>query len=81
MGILLLTKSVFAIMIGFLFAIVLGLIIIPIFKRRRIGQNISSFVGEAHQKKAGTPTMGGLIFVIPTVLITAVLVLTDKIDF
>ena len=81
MGILLLTKSVFAIMIGFLFAIVLGLIIIPIFKRRRIGQNISSFVGEAHQKKAGTPTMGGLIFVIPTVLITAALVLTDKIEF
>ena len=81
MGILLLTKSVFAIMIGFLFAIVLGLIIIPIFKRRRIGQNISSFVGEAHQKKAGTPTMGGLLFVIPTVLITLALVFTNKIEF
>ena len=80
MGILLLTKSVFAIMIGFLFAIVLGLIIIPIFKRRKIGQNISAFVGETHQKKAGTPTMGGLLFVIPTVLITLALVLTNKIE-
>lgn len=80
MGILLLTKSVFAIMIGFLFAIVLGLILIPIFKRRKIGQNISAFVGETHQKKAGTPTMGGLLFVIPTVLITLALVFTNKIE-
>ena len=80
MGILLLTKSVFAIMIGFLFAIVLGLILIPILKRRKIGQSISLFVGESHKKKEGTPTMGGLIFVIPTVLITAALVLMDKIE-
>ncbi len=80
MGILLLTKSVFAIMIGFLFAIVLGLILIPILKRRKIGQSISLFVGESHKKKEGTPTMGGLIFVIPTVVITAALVLMDKIE-
>ena len=76
MGILLLTKSVFAIMIGFF----LGLILIPILKRRKIGQSISLFVGESHKKKEGTPTMGGLIFVIPTVLITAALVLTNKIE-
>ena len=80
MGILLLTKSVFAIMIGFLFAIVLGLILIPVLKRKKIGQRISSFVGENHKKKEGTPTMGGLIFVIPTFITTLVLILTDKLD-
>lgn len=80
MGILLLTKSVFAIMIGFLFAIVLGLFLIPILRRKKIGQRISSFVGENHKKKEGTPTMGGLIFVIPTFITTLILILTDKLD-
>ncbi len=80
MGILLLTKSVFAIMIGFLLAIVLGLLLIPFLRRKKIGQRISSFVGEAHKKKEGTPTMGGLIFVIPTLLVTFGLIFTDKLD-
>lgn len=78
MGILLLTKTVFAIMIGFLLAIVLGLILIPILKRKKIGQKISIYVGESHHKKEGTPTMGGLIFVIPTIITTTALILTDK---
>ena len=78
MGILLLTKTVFAIMIGFLLAIVLGLILIPILRRKKIGQKISVYVGESHHKKEGTPTMGGLIFVIPTIITTTALILTDK---
>lgn len=75
---LLLTKTVFAIMIGFLLAIVLGLVLIPILKRKKIGQKISIYVGESHHKKEGTPTMGGLIFVIPTIITTTALILTDK---
>ena len=78
MGILLLTKTVFAIMIGFLLAIVLGLVLIPILRRKKIGQKISIYVGESHHKKEGTPTMGGLIFVIPTLITTTALILTDK---
>ena len=66
MGILLLTKSIFAIMIGFLCSVVLGLILIPLLKKLNVGQRISIFVGDNHRKKEGTPTMGGLIFIIPT---------------
>ena len=80
MGILLLTKSVFAVMIGFLAAIIFGLVLIPILRRHKIGQRISIFVGENHRKKEGTPTMGGLIFVLPTILATILLILTKKID-
>ena len=80
MGILLLTKSVFAIMIGFLFAIVLGLFLIPILRRKKIGQRISAFVGENHKKKEGTPTMGGLIFVVPTIIITIALIYMKKLE-
>ena len=81
MGILLLTKSVFAIMIGFLSAVILGVFAIPLLKRLHVGQRISAFVGESHRKKEGTPTMGGLIFILPTLLATIVLILTDKIEF
>ena len=80
MGILLLTKSVFAVMIGFLFAIVLGLFLIKYMRKRQIGQSISEYMGENHKKKEGTPTMGGLIFVIPTLIITLVLIFTNKIE-
>lgn len=80
MGVLLLTKSVFAIMIGFLSATVCGLLLIPFLRRKHIGQRICIYVGENHKKKEGTPTMGGLIFVVPTIIMTILLVLTNKIE-
>ena len=79
-GMLLLTKAVFAIMIGFLGAVVLGLLLIPALKKLKVGQRISIFVGDNHKKKEGTPTMGGLIFIIPTLLATLLLIVTKKIE-
>lgn len=78
---LLLTKAIFAIMVGFLSSTVLGLILIPLLKKMRAGQKISIFVGEAHRKKEGTPTMGGLIFIVPTVIATIGLLITEKISY
>ena len=78
---LLLTKAVVAIMIGFFVSTILGLILIPLLKKMRIGQRISIFVGEAHRKKDGTPTMGGLIFIVPTVITTLGLLFFDKITY
>ena len=78
---LLLTKAIFAIMIGFLLSVVLGLILIPFLKKLKAGQKISIFVGESHRKKEGTPTMGGLIFILPTIAATIGLILTNKIPY
>ena len=78
---LLLTKAIVAIMLGFLSSALLGLFLVPLFKKLRIGQKISIFVGEAHRKKEGTPTMGGLIFIIPTVLATIYLILSNRITY
>ena len=78
---LLLTKAIFAIMIGFLGSTVLGLILIPILKKLHLGQRISVFVGEAHRKKEGTPTIGGLIFIIPTLVATIGLAVLGKIPY
>jgi len=71
---LILTKSILSIMIGFIAAMVIGLLLIPILKRINFGQRISEYVGESHRKKQGTPTMGGIIFIVPTIL--AILFLT-----
>ena len=68
-------------MIGFLTSTVLGLFMLPILRKLRVGQKISIFVGEAHRKKEGTPTMGGLIFIIPTVVATLGLILTGKVSY
>lgn len=78
---LLLTKAVFAIMIGFLASAILGLILVPCLKKLRVGQKISIFVGETHRKKEGTPTMGGLIFILPAIVATLALVLMDKVSY
>ena len=65
---LILTKAILSIMVGFIVAVIMGLGLIPILKRINFGQRISEYVGEAHRKKEGTPTMGGVIFIIPTIL-------------
>jgi len=76
----LLTKSILAGMLGFITSIVLGFILIPILKKLHLGQRISSYVGERHQVKEGTPTFGGLIFIISTLLVTSILLLTHKME-
>ncbi len=78
---LLLTKAIFAIMIGFFSSTILGLFVIPILKKLRIGQKISIFVGDIHRKKEGTPTMGGIIFIIPTILATIALIAMNKLTY
>ena len=75
-----LTKSLFALMLGFISSTIFGLIVIPFLKKLKAGQNINIYV-EAHRSKAGTPTMGGLIFIIPTIAITVFLLLTGKIEY
>ena len=72
-----LAKSVLALMIGFIVSVVLGLILIPWLRKLKIGQKTSIFV-KAHEKKSGTPTMGGLIFTLSTIITIFTLYFMDK---
>lgn len=47
-----------------IFSLILGPIFIPVLHKLKFGQNIRKEGPKSHQKKAGTPTMGGLIFFI-----------------
>jgi len=78
--VLTLTKSLFALMIGFLLTTLFGLFMIPLLKKIKVSQRINVYV-ETHAKKAGTPTMGGLIFIIPTIVTTLILLFLGKINF
>ena len=75
-----LTKSALALLIGFITSTIFGYILIPILKKMNIGQRISVFVGDNHQKKNGVPTMGGLIFIIPTFITILIMYFTNKIE-
>jgi len=79
--VLILAKAVLAMMIGFIFAIIFGLILIPLLRKIKIKQKISIFLENTHKKKEGTPTMGGLIFIIPTILTISIFLLTNKIEY
>lgn len=62
-------SMVIAIVLGGAFSLVLGPIIIPILHKLKFGQNIREDGPKSHLKKAGTPTIGGLIFIISVTLV------------
>lgn len=76
-----LTKSVLAMMISFILAVLFGITLIPILKKLKASQRISVYVSEMHKQKNGTPTMGGLIFIIPVLVTVLILYLLGKINF
>lgn len=78
---LVLAKAMLSLMIGFILSILFGLVLIPILRKSKVKQSVSIFLRDKHKKKEGTPTMGGLIFIIPTLLAILILLLTNKIEF
>ena len=78
---LILAKSVLGLMLGFVLSLVAAVILIPILKKLKVGQSVSKLINERHLKKDGTPTIGGLIFIIPTILIMLILYLRGSIEF
>ncbi len=58
--------------ISFIVSIILGLIIIPILKKLKVGQIERDDGPQSHLKKQGTPTMGGIIMIVAMILIVTV---------
>ena len=52
------------ILIAFAISAILGPVIIPWLHKLKFGQYIREEGPKAHQKKSGTPTMGGIIFLL-----------------
>lgn len=77
---LILAKSVLGLMLGFVLSLIAAAILIPILRKLKIGQSVSHLINKRHLKKDGTPTIGGLIFIIPTIIIMALLYLRGSIE-
>ena len=77
---LILAKSVLSLMIGFLSALFIGMILVPILRRMHITQRVSIYLENAHKKKEGTPTMGGIIFILGAFVSIIALLIMNKIE-
>lgn len=68
-----------AIMIGFILSALFGLIILPILRKLHISQTLNKYLEKTHRDKQGTPTMGGVIFIVPTLLIITIFLIMGKV--
>ncbi len=59
---------VIAILIGFLASALLGPVFIPLLIKLKFGQSIREIGPKWHEKKSGTPTMGGVIFILSLII-------------
>lgn len=74
------SEATFALSLGgitFLLTVVWGRPMLEVLRRLKIGKQIRIEGPERHLTKAGTPTMGGLMIVIPVLLITTLLNVVD----
>ncbi len=76
---MILVKSALVLMSSFILSLILGFLIIPIL-RDRANQRLSVYLEVKHKNKNKTPTMGGIIFILPTLLIILLLLILNKIE-
>ena len=64
--------AIYAVIIAFIANIVLCPMLIPALRRLRFGQQVRGDGPKSHLKKAGTPTMGGIMIIISFMLASAI---------
>ena len=64
------TEILIPLLVAFAISVILSPIVIPFLRKLKIGQTERTDGVKSHLKKAGTPTMGGLIILI-SVLVTS----------
>ncbi|OIJ09805.1 phospho-N-acetylmuramoyl-pentapeptide-transferase [Anaerobacillus arseniciselenatis] len=64
----------FTLVVAFAISVALSPIIIPFLRRLKFGQSIREEGPKSHQKKSGTPTMGGVMILLAIVIATIIMV-------
>ena len=73
-----LSTTLTIIIASFILTVIIAPIGIPLLRRLKFGQSIREEGPQSHMKKAGTPTMGGLIFILAIIISTiAVAIIFD----
>ncbi|MDE3838425.1 phospho-N-acetylmuramoyl-pentapeptide-transferase [Bacillus methanolicus] len=63
----------FTILMAFLITVILSPIFIPFLRRLKFGQSIREEGPKSHQKKSGTPTMGGIMILLSIIATTFIM--------
>ena len=69
-------QFVVPVLIAFVISVALGPVVIPFLRKLKMGQTERTEGVQSHLKKAGTPTMGGVIFLI-AVVVTSLFYMKD----
>ena len=67
-----------AVVVSFAISFALGYVVIPFLHKLKFGQTILEIGPKWHKNKQGTPTMGGILFIVGTLVAFGVVVLIDK---
>ena len=67
-----------AAVVAFAISFALGYVVIPFLHKLKFGQTILEIGPKWHKNKQGTPTMGGILFIVGTLVAFGVVVLIDK---
>ncbi len=62
------SEHIIAFAVAFVLALIAGPLLIPFLRRLKFGQTVRDDGPQTHLKKMGTPTIGGLIFIVPVTL-------------
>jgi len=73
-------KCIMALMLGLFFSLIVGVILLPILREKKLKQSLSIYLERKHNSKKDVPTFGGLIFIIPTILIMFIFIMMNKIE-
>ena len=66
-------RMMITVIVAFVLGAVIGKLLLPVLHKLKFGQNIYELASEAHKKKQGTPTMGGLTFAAAAIVATLLL--------
>lgn len=62
--------AIYPVLISFLITVILGPVLIPWLRRLKFGQEILEIGPNWHKSKSGTPTMGGIMFIVSVLVAT-----------
>ena len=72
--------NIVIIIISIVFSFIISLLLIPFLKKKKKNQVLSIYLSDRHSSKSDTPTMGGIIFIIPPITLLIILLMLDKIN-
>lgn len=73
-----LIEFIVVILATFLLSVVIERFVIPILKSKKVGQRILEIGPRWHMSKSGTPTMGGICFILAMVAVSAVALIINQ---